>query len=1067
VAYDIDPRFRGYEMWGSRGGLMSATGVQISTSRPGQMNFCAWWDADVLRETLDGTTVYKWDWNTSQNNGIFGLGGLSSNNGTKSTPCLSADILGDWREEIIWRTSDNLNLRVCTTTTLATNRLYTLMHDPQYRCAIAWQNTGYNQPPHPGFFIGQNMFPPPLPPVSTADLVWRGGGANTWDAGITANWFTNNLWVSNNTSVAFANGKSVLLDLSGSNSAPVNLSGTLSPGAVTVYSPRDYSIAGPGQWSGSMTLVKAGQGSLTIGNTNNFTGGTFVRGGALWVNGTLGASAVTVERRGTPEGPSQIGGTGRLGAGLTVQAGCAVIVGAGTNSPGTLTVSNNVTELGSVLNRFDLSNDASGVAKTNDVIDITGNLVLAGTNIIEITQLNEGLAGGVYPLFKYTGTLTGGLSNLVLSGTFIQPVALTNPPGMIALLAVIPSAPPVPPSALSAVAVGAFQINLSWTDNSSDENAFRIERSLTPSNFTLLTINAANDINYSDTTVSPNTTYYYRVSGTNLAGVSAYSNTNSATTTPPPTSLTWRGDGAGNVWDTGGAVNWSDGANLVVFNDGAAITFDQTGSNNTPIAVMGTVQPNSVTVNATKSYTFGGVGILGGSMALTKSGSGTLTINTTNTFSGGVSVNSGVVSLGNSLAAGNGALRFNGGSVTFSGGGQPSYANPLVINANGTLTSAGANNNIVSGTWTGTNTTLNVVISATGTFTMGGNMNGFFGTLALGNSGGFCRFNGSSGSANTIFDLGTGTSTLNNRNGVSAALGALSGGSGTFVNGATSMNVPTTYTIGGRNLSTTYNGTITNNNAAQLVNITKVGSGTLTLNGNNGYLGVTTVSAGKLMVNGNQSAATGAVVVNAGGTLGGSGIIGGVTTVSGVLAPGNSIGALTFTTNLTFNPSGSAVFELMRVPLANDVAHVLGTVNYGGTLDVVNISPDLLLAGDQFQLFDAAAYNGTFNTFNLPPLEEGLDWNTSRLAVDGRIWVVKTQPPAISGPALSAGNFIFSGTGGTPNWYYTVLTSTNLALPVAQWTIAATNTFDAAGSFNFIEAIDPNAARKFYLIRVQ
>ena len=161
-AYDIDPRCRGYEMWGSRGGLMSSTGVQITSSRPGQMNFCAWWDADVLRETLDGTTVSKWDWINSANNSILSPAGLSSNNSTKSTPCLSADLFGDWREEIIWRTSDNLNLRIYTTTTPATNRLYTLMHDPQYRCAIAWQNTGYNQPPHPGYFIGQDMLPSPL-----------------------------------------------------------------------------------------------------------------------------------------------------------------------------------------------------------------------------------------------------------------------------------------------------------------------------------------------------------------------------------------------------------------------------------------------------------------------------------------------------------------------------------------------------------------------------------------------------------------------------------------------------------------------------------------------------------------------------------------------------------------------------------------------------------------------------------------------------------------------------------------------------------------------------------------
>ena len=81
--------------------------------------------------------------------------GAASNNGTKSTPALAADILGDWREEVIWRAEDNESLRIYTTTVPAADRFYTLMHDPQYRMAIAWQNVGYNQPPHPSFFIGR------------------------------------------------------------------------------------------------------------------------------------------------------------------------------------------------------------------------------------------------------------------------------------------------------------------------------------------------------------------------------------------------------------------------------------------------------------------------------------------------------------------------------------------------------------------------------------------------------------------------------------------------------------------------------------------------------------------------------------------------------------------------------------------------------------------------------------------------------------------------------------------------------------------------------------------------
>jgi rhamnogalacturonan endolyase len=92
--------------------------------------------------------------------------GCASNNGTKATPALSADILGDWREEVIWRTTDNKELRIYTTIIPTKHRLYTLMHDPQYRLSVAWQNVAYNQPPHTSFFMGEGMAKPPRPAIN-------------------------------------------------------------------------------------------------------------------------------------------------------------------------------------------------------------------------------------------------------------------------------------------------------------------------------------------------------------------------------------------------------------------------------------------------------------------------------------------------------------------------------------------------------------------------------------------------------------------------------------------------------------------------------------------------------------------------------------------------------------------------------------------------------------------------------------------------------------------------------------------------------------------------------------
>jgi rhamnogalacturonan endolyase len=166
MSADIDPRYPGEEMWASGGvGLYAANGTKISSSNPSFINFGIWWDADPLRELLDSNRIEKWNHTTSSQSNLLTASGVVSNNGTKSTPALQADLLGDWREEVIWRTSDSSALRIYSTTAVTDRRIYTLMHDPIYRLSIAWQNVAYNQPPHPGFFIGNGMTTPPQPNI--------------------------------------------------------------------------------------------------------------------------------------------------------------------------------------------------------------------------------------------------------------------------------------------------------------------------------------------------------------------------------------------------------------------------------------------------------------------------------------------------------------------------------------------------------------------------------------------------------------------------------------------------------------------------------------------------------------------------------------------------------------------------------------------------------------------------------------------------------------------------------------------------------------------------------------
>jgi rhamnogalacturonan endolyase len=160
LAADIDPRYLGAELWGgsSEVGLRSVKGERIGEA-PRSVNFAVWWDGDLLRELLDGTHVDKWQYQTATTTRLLDGQpfGAASNNGTKATPCLSADLLGDWREEVVWRTADNQALLLFTTTIPTAYRLPTLMHDPTYRLGVARQNVGYNQPPHPGFYLGEGM----------------------------------------------------------------------------------------------------------------------------------------------------------------------------------------------------------------------------------------------------------------------------------------------------------------------------------------------------------------------------------------------------------------------------------------------------------------------------------------------------------------------------------------------------------------------------------------------------------------------------------------------------------------------------------------------------------------------------------------------------------------------------------------------------------------------------------------------------------------------------------------------------------------------------------------------
>lgn len=152
MAADIDPKHKGFEMWSSAPNVYDCKGNVISSTKP-SVNFRIYWDGDLQDELLDGTKCDKWTGNGTKR--LITFTGQACN-GTKNTPCLQADLFGDWREEVIFHNGAD-KIYINTTTIPTQYRLFTLMHDAVYRMGIAWQNTAYNQPPHLGFYIGDGI----------------------------------------------------------------------------------------------------------------------------------------------------------------------------------------------------------------------------------------------------------------------------------------------------------------------------------------------------------------------------------------------------------------------------------------------------------------------------------------------------------------------------------------------------------------------------------------------------------------------------------------------------------------------------------------------------------------------------------------------------------------------------------------------------------------------------------------------------------------------------------------------------------------------------------------------
>jgi autotransporter-associated beta strand protein len=246
----------------------------------------------------------------------------------------------------------------------------------------------------------------------------------------------------------------------------------------------------------------------------------------------------------------------------------------------------------------------------------------------------------------------------------------------------------------------------------------------------------------------------------------------------------------------------------------------------------------------------------------------------------------------------------------------------------------------------------------------------------------------------------------------------------------------------------------------------KLGSGTLTLTAINTYTGPTIVSNGTLLIEAtvaNANSGPGAITVLAGATLGGNGTIGGSLTINdgAALSPSFGVGSLTIHNDLVLNSSSLLNFT---IGATTDKVVVSGNLILGGILNVTNVAG---FGQNTYTLFTySGILSGNLPTIGVFPAGFVGSINTN---TPGQVNLIVQfpSPPTISNVSLSPnGNLILNAMGGPPNGPVYILTSTNLGLPLLQWTRLATNQFDNSGQLSFTNSIDPNTAQAFYLLQM-
>ncbi len=964
-------------------------------------NFRIYWDGDLQEESFNGSgtrnsrgTIYKY----GQSGAYASLAGSITNNDTKSTPCYQGDILGDWREEVMMRTSEN-NIRIYTTTDVTPWRNYSLWYDHQYRNAMVWQMCGYNQPPHVSYFLGElegiTVAPPPLTVVGR-EVVAAGGTIGT-------SLNDKHVLVAENAdiTVSVASGAAPYITTF---FVPSWVQGTAPSECTTQETAIKYdyytlNVTGEA-FTGAMRLVKQGDGILTLPNVEQtYTGPTDVWAGTINFDGKLQNSRLWLNRF------AELNSNG--GVFGTIQADYASIIRpGGANNVGTI-------QADSLLLGF-------GARIVFDITDLTAFDQIQAKHLA--IEKKDWANGPQYdaPVFEFVYSQTPAVGDYALisaedcagDASCITVEGLSGVKHSISLegnkvvLHILETRDPEDVSWTGAVS-SVWDLDNTMNFKSST-STFVTGDNVTFGDDAILTeVNVSEELSPASVTFTADSKEY-NVSGEgSIAGDASLTLAGAAAVnisgTNTYTGGTYVNNGVvvpatlankdGEAW---GALGGVDGK--IVLDNKAAL---RTSSN------MTASQPITVGEGSGTLDVAGGTLILNGSLRkqnisgkgnVYKEGSGTLQLECSSTFDS-LFVNGGTV-------YDFGDKHFNSRTIVFNGG-TLKYNNSIYSydtenarfyvpeGSEGTLYADGRCD--YTGALTGAGT-FNVHATWVRLY-FKGNWSAFTGTIKAYQDGKVSsytptfEFDNSYGLGNATLNIQSGCTV--HTNGKNFAIGELRG-SGSIDNGGANSSTVNTLSIGGKNTNFSFSGTIVGSK------VNKVGTGIWTVSNTTSLasIGGLTVSEGTLKLSSRFAVETmtgnSTVTVKEGAAITGRGVTKALTLNSGSsYQPGTSSVA---TSNIgtvkalgDFNAQAGSDIYLNVVNNGNTDnsrtwVETTGTATINGTIHLSLGTSYTPAEGDSIILIVAESIAGE-PTYDLPELASGLSWDTSTFMQNGVIRV--------------------------------------------------------------------------------